>query len=140
MRGVADKAPPNRAPREFGAVVQAPRERTTQAIDTNLPCSIRRHALDGKGRAVHRDRAVEWNLLDDQPFGETAVLRVCNEMGQLVRRCVGVQLEMGVHRLPLVEHRPLQDRASEKLPEPHADLRVTHFELHHVRVPRNLGE
>jgi hypothetical protein len=38
------------------------------------------------------------------------------------------------------EHRPLEPRAAEELAEAHLAGRFRDRDLHHVRVPRNLGE
>ena len=102
--------------------------------------SVRSDAFDGEGLTVHFDRAAERNGLDDQALGKTAVLGIGDEVGQLFRRGVRLQSEVGIHPIPSVVYRPLEDGTPKKLPEANLHLRILDSDFHHVRVPRHLGE
>src|SRR5690349_11920578 len=47
---------------------------------------------------------------------------------------------MSIDAVPAAEYRSLQHRAAEELAKAHLAARLLHLDLHHVRVPRNLGE
>src|SRR5687768_10423723 len=62
-------------------------------------------ALDGKRLAVHLDRAVERNLLRDQPLGETARPGVLQQVRDPVRGRVTLDREMRIDAVPAVVDR-----------------------------------
>src|SRR5688572_18431945 len=108
------------------------------AVDLILPPSS--FILEVERLAVHLDVAVQRHLLGDEALGEAAGLGVADQVGEPVRGLARLHLEKGRYAFPAVEHGALQDRAAEVLAEGDAAARALHLHLHHVRVPRNLGE